>query len=90
MISLDEMKQYLRVDFDDDDLLLKELIEASVKRCMDIVRIEKREDFEKLECAKVAIMYSVAFQYENRENCDFNALNVSLRALLFGSRKVEF
>lgn len=90
MISLDEMKQYLRVDFDDDDLLLKELIEASVKRCMDIARIEKREDFEKLEYAKVATMYSVAFQYENRENCDFNALNVSLRSLLFGSRKVEF
>ena len=30
MISLDEMKNYLRIDFDDDDALLENLIVSSV------------------------------------------------------------
>ena len=29
MISLDEMKNYLRIDFDDDDTLLENLIVSS-------------------------------------------------------------
>ena len=63
MISLDEMKNYLRIDFDDDDTLLENLIVSSERLCMDIARIKSNAVFEKKETAKIAVMYAVAYQY---------------------------
>ena len=39
IITLDEMKNYLRVDHDDDDILLESLIASSQQLCMDVARI---------------------------------------------------
>lgn len=89
-VTVDEMKQYLRIDFDDDDLLIETLIASSKKLCMDIARISSKVSFEKKENAKIAVMYAVAYQYEHREECDHHALELSLRSLLSGIRKVEF
>ena len=47
IISLEEMKNYLRIDFDDDDALLENLILSSERLCMDIARIKSRSVFEK-------------------------------------------
>nr|DAE90591.1 MAG TPA: head tail connector [Caudoviricetes sp.] len=90
IISLEEMKNYLRIDFDDDDALLENLILSSERLCMDIARIKSRSVFEKKDTAKIAVMYAVAYQYEHRENCDHHALTMSLRSLLSGIRKVGF
>ena len=90
IISLEEMKNYLRIDFDDDDALLENLILSSERLCMDIARIKSRSVFEKKDTAKIAVMYAVAYQYEDRENCDHHALTMSLRSLLSGIRKVGF
>lgn len=90
MISLDEMKNYLRIDFDDDDTLLENLIVSSERLCMDIARTEGKEEFESMETAKIAVMYAVAYQYEHREACDHHALAMSLRSLLSGIRKAGF
>lgn len=46
MISLDEMKNYLRIDFDDDDTLLENLIVSSERLCMDIARIKSKAVFD--------------------------------------------
>ena len=51
IISVEEMKQYLRIDFDDDDALLENLILSSERLCMDIARIKSRTVFEKNESA---------------------------------------
>lgn len=90
IISLEEMKNYLRIDFDDDDALLENLILSSERLCMDIARIKSRTVFEKKDTAKIAVMYAVAYQYEHREECDHHALTMSLRSLLSGIRKVGF
>lgn len=90
IISLEEMKNYLRIDFDDDDALLENLILSSERLCMDIARIKSRTVFEKKDTAKIAVMYAVAYQYEHREDCDHHALTMSLRSLLSGIRKVGF
>ncbi len=90
IISLEEMKNYLRIDFEDDDALLENLILSSERLCMDIARIRTKSVFEKKENAKVAVMYAVAYQYEHRENCDHHALIMSLRSLLSSIRKVGF
>ena len=60
IISLEEMKNYLRIDFDDDDALLENLILSSERLCMDIARIKSRSVFEKKDTAEIAVMYAVA------------------------------
>ena len=90
IITLDEMKNYLRVDNDEDDELITALIESSQKLCMDIARISDEEAFINEPCSKVAVMYAVAYQYENRENANHSALALSIRSLLFGIRREEF
>ena len=90
IITLEEMKQYLRVDHEDDDALIQNLITSSEQLCMDVARVTDTESFENEPCSKVAVMYAVAYQYEHREDADNNALTLSIRALLFGIRKEGF
>ena len=52
MVTLDEMKQYLRVDFDDDDSLITDLIIGAVKLCKDICRVDTEEELAEVENAK--------------------------------------
>ena len=42
VVTVKEMKNYLRVDFDDDDVLLSDLIEQGQQICMDVARIRMR------------------------------------------------
>lgn len=90
IVTVDEMKNYLRVDFSDDDKLLEDIIAAAEKQCMDIVRIDNEEDFVKTANARIAVMFAAAYLYEHREEADHNAMNLTLRALLFGDREVIF
>ena len=90
IISVEEMKQYLRIDFNDDDALIENLIISSERLCMDIARIKCRSVFRRKDTAKVAVMYAVAYQYEHREDADHHKLEMTLRSLLSGIRKVGF
>lgn len=89
IVSLDEMKQYLRVDFPDDDAFLIHALESAETLCADVARLSA-EDFAKEPVAKIAVMYAVAYLYEHREEADHRELALSLRALLFGIRKEGF
>lgn len=89
IVTLEEMKQYLRVDFDDDDSLIETLITSATRLCMDITR-QNEDVFEGSENAKPAVFYAVAYLYEHREEADHHALTLTLRSLLFGSRKEAF
>lgn len=89
IVSLDEMKQYLRVDFDDDDEFLGHTIASAESLCADIARITTEELSEK-SIARIAVMYAVAYLYEHREDADHHALTISLRNLLFGIREEGF
>lgn len=42
------------------------------------------------ETMKVAILYTCAYLFEHREEADHHALNLTLRDLLFGTRKEGF
>ncbi len=90
IVTLEEMKNYLRVDFEDDDILLKHMIAAAEKQCMDILRTEDAADLSACPNGKVAVMFVVAYLYEHREEANHQAMNRTLRALLFGSRKEGF
>lgn len=89
-VTLEEMKQYLRVDYDDDNGLIEYFISTAKRICMDIVRTDDEEAFLASENAKAAIMYTVAYLYEHREEADHHALMLTLRSLLFGGRQEVF
>ena len=90
VVTLEEMKNYLRVDYDEDDALIGHLLESAEKICMDIIRTDDRSVLEKDESAKTAVLYAAAYLYEHREEADHHAMMLTLRALLSGSRKEGF
>lgn len=90
LITLDEIKNYLRVDFDDDDELLTAFLASGQQLCMDVARITDVAVFEAEPNARIAVMYAVAYMYEHREEADHKALTLTLRALLFGCRQEGF
>lgn len=90
LVTLEEMKTYLRVDFDDDDSILAAFIESAQKLCMDVARIEDADIFATEANSRIAVMYAVAYLYEHREKANHHELTLTLRALLFGSRKEVF
>lgn len=89
-MTLEEMKNYLRVDFADDDSLIETFLTSAEKLCMDVLRTDSEEDLAAADNAKAAVMYTVGYLYEHREQADHLALTLTLRALLFGSRKERF
>ena len=90
IVTVKEMKEYLRVDHEDDDRLLSDLIEQGQQLCMDVARIADEDVFEETTGARIAVMYAVAYLYEHREEADHRALTLGLRALLFGVREPGF
>ena len=89
-VSVKEVKTFLRVDHNEDDTLIRSYIYAAESLCLDVMRTDDRTKLNSEKNAKVAILYAVAYFYEHREEADYKALTLSLRALLFGSRREEF
>lgn len=90
VVTLEEMKGYLRVDYDEDDALIESMIGAAEKTCMDVARMDDMGEFAAVENARISVLYAAAYLYEHREEADHHALVLTLRALLFGSRKEGF
>ena len=90
IITVDEAKNYLRVDSADDDGRIDSILAAAHRLSMDILRTDEQSVLEAEPNAKVAVLYATAYLYEHREDADHNALMLSLRALLSGSRKEAF
>ena len=92
MVTLDEARNYLKVDTNDDDALIEDCLNASTRFVKDILRVDTFKEFKKKEKAliKVAIFYSLHFLYEGRGNANHHELMKTIRALLSGIRSVEF
>lgn len=90
IVTLDEVKTYLRVDTSDEDTLIEQMIITSEKLCASVARLDDETFLEKSDSTKMAVLYAIAYLYEHREEADHHALTLSLRSLLFGVRKEEF
>ena len=72
MITLEEAKSYLRVDFDDEDEMIESLIQSSIKHSMDVARVNSEEELSKNPNGKIAVLYMTAYLYEHREEADYS------------------
>ncbi|WP_295219686.1 head-tail connector protein [Ruminococcus sp.] len=87
MVTLQEVKQYLRIDFEDDDPLLLSLIFTAKQLVMDVGRMDETQLAENEDVVRTAMLYTVSYLYENRNTADFSKLTLTLRAMLFAQRE---
>ena len=87
MVTLQEVKQYLRIDFEDDDTLLLSLISTAKQLVMDVGRMDEERFSENEDVVRTAMLYTVSYLYENRNTADFSKLTLTLRAMLFARRE---
>jgi uncharacterized phage protein (predicted DNA packaging) len=87
MLTLNEVKMYLRMDFDEEDKLILSLMETAKKLCMDVGRMNEEQFAENEETTRQAMLYTISYLYENRNTADFLKLTLVIRALLFAQRE---
>ena len=87
VVTLQEVKQYLRIDFEDDDTLLLSLISTAKQLVMDVGRMDEERFSENEDVIQTAMLYTVSYLYENRNTADFSKLTLTLRAMLFAQRE---
>lgn len=86
-MELDQIKTWLRIDFDDDDELLTSLHHSAVSIIESALRTDSLEGIEN---ADSAVLYVISTLYEKREEADMHEMTLNIRALLFTDRKAAF
>ena len=99
LVTLTEAKEYLRVDTADEDAMIGILVTSAGRLCADVARLtdDKWEavnsDVEDAsltpirETMKVAILYTIGYLFEHREEADHHGLTLTLRSILFAIRE---
>ena len=99
LITLEEAKEYLRVDTADEDAMIGILLSSARRLCADVARLsdEKWDAVDSdeddparapvRETMKVAILYAIGYLFEHREEADHHELTLTLRSLLFAIRE---
>jgi uncharacterized phage protein (predicted DNA packaging) len=87
LVSLEEVKLYLRIDGDEENTLITNFIIAAEEICEGVLRFSLSEFVEVPETVKQAIIYAVANMYEKREEIDMKELLNVVTRLLFSYRK---
>ncbi len=90
LVTLEETKQYLRIDGDYDDELIEGLMATANDLCLAILRQEESELDKDNPRLRTAIFYAVTYLYEHRDEADHRGLALTLRDLLSGLRKEGF
>lgn len=105
LITLNETKEYLRVDTADEDAMIGILLSSAQRMCADVARLTEEQwaDIDSDKCRserytaaelsairetlRVAVLYTVGYLFEHREDADHHALTLTLRSLLFAIRE---
>ena len=99
LVSLNDAKEYLRVDTEDEDATIGVLLSSAGRLCADVARLTEEQweavnsDTEDAsltpvrETMKVAILYTLGYLFEHREEADHHDLTLTLRSILFAIRE---
>ena len=87
MITLKEAKNYLRVDYDEDDKLIQKLLSTSKQLVMDVGRMSEEDFSVNEDTVRTAMLFALGYLYEYRSNPDYNKLTLNLRSILFAQRE---
>lgn len=79
-LTLDIIKQYLRVDGNDDDLLLEMLLASSIQYCTSYMGCTT-QDLEKYDDVTIVILALIADSYEVRQ---FTTSTITLNPIMQG------
>ena len=99
LVTLNDAKEYLRVDTEDEDATIGVLLSSAGRLCADVARLTEEQwdavnsDTEDAsltpvrETMKVAIFYALGYLFEHREEADHHDLTLTLRSILFAIRE---
>ena len=87
LVTLEEMKNYLRVDYEEDDKLIQNLLSTSKQLVMDVGRMSEEDFSVNEDTVRTAMLFALGYLYENRSNPDYNKLTLNLRSILFAQRE---
>lgn len=87
MITLKEAKNYLRVDYDEDDKLIQNLLMTARQLVKDVGRLNDEKLARNEDTVRTAMLFALGYLYENRSNPDYHKLTLSLRSILFAQRE---
>ena len=87
MLTLKEAKNYLRVDYDEDDKLIQNLLSTSKQLVMDVGRMSEDDFSVNEDTVRTAMLFALGYLYENRSNPDYKKLTLNLRSILFAQRE---
>lgn len=79
-LTLDIIKQYLRIDGNDDDILLEMLLASSIQYCTSYMGCTK-EDLEKYDDVTIVVLSLISDSYEVRQ---FTTSTVTLNPIMRG------
>ena len=102
LVSMNTAKAYLRVDTSDEDMLIDSLLTSATQLCYDVARLDN-ETIEAVEADAteddsrelagirsslvVAILFTLGYLFEHREEADHVDLENTVRALLYAVRE---
>jgi len=87
VLTLEEVKLYLRVDGDEENTLITNFALTGEDLCEGVLRYPIAEFTIIPEAVKQAVLYAVANMYEQRENFDVKAVIETMTRLLFAYRR---
>lgn len=87
VVTLEEVKVYLRLDGDEEDMLITSFLIAAEEMCEGILRYPLDELTLVPETVKQAVLYIVSQLYENREQVQIDEVLEVVKYLLFSYRK---
>ena len=87
MITLKEAKNYLRVDYDEDDRLIQNLLLTAKNLVMDVGRMDEDAFARTDYTVRSAMLFALGYLYENRSNPDYQKLTLNLRSILIAQRE---
>ena len=90
LVTLLEVKGYLRVDSSDEDSMITQLMSTAEYLVSDVCRMSSQNLASQGDVVKTAELYAIAYLYEHREDADHKELLETLKSLLFVIREEAF